>query len=242
MTRMLGIAVIVLGLTLAAGDSANAQTIGELNAAIDMSNTLNSTGGGPSASGRFNPRNVTSSVTGDRPIGAGPSSVPAPSMPGSTGADAPPPADTDAAVTPSGPQEWVVKAPVGGFEPTPGAQLANLGFENMQNMRWDEAVDAYRNAKEADPRYEPVHAQIASAVTLIKSLGPNGWELAGEMVVKEEPIKVTVKEYYGWGSVALGSSPGQAMSPYGAMAPYGPDGMMRPGMGMMRPGGMPRPR
>jgi hypothetical protein len=46
-----------------------------------------------------------------------------------------------------------------GFKLTNASQLANDGITHLRNMRFNEAVAAYRQAKQADPRYEEFFAK-----------------------------------------------------------------------------------
>jgi hypothetical protein len=88
-----------------------------------------------------------------------------------------------------------VSAPENGFVPTVAAQNANIGFEYMHDMRFDEAIEAYRRAMELDSRYEPAYQGMLQAVNQIKQFGADA---VGQIILSEQPVRVTLAEYLGW--------------------------------------------
>jgi len=89
----------------------------------------------------------------------------------------------------------VVRAQENGFVPTFAAQQANIGFEYMHDMRFDEAIEAYRRAMENDDRYRGAYQGMLQAVNQIKQFGADA---VGQIVITEQPVKVTLAEYFGW--------------------------------------------
>jgi hypothetical protein len=181
---------LILGVmvALAPAYSWSQTSLGEVNATLRMQDELNSVGGGPSMGGVSRPAPPP-----------GPGSAPGPSVsrspaPESSGGPISAPAAPPAPAV-GGPKR-VVKAPENGFVPTFAAQQANIGFEYMHDMRFDEAIEAYRRAMENDDRYQGAYQGMLQAVNQIKQFGT---DTVGQIVLTEQPVKVTLAEYFGWG-------------------------------------------
>lgn len=228
--------IILTGLTLvmAGVQPGNSQTLGEMDAVMQGMDTLQQGPVGPSP-GVIN--RVQGQLSG-QPGAPAPAPQPQPAVPMMA------PAPQAAGEVFDGTPDTVLRPPETqpGEEGTPfsmsaASQFANQGMMNLRAMRFNEAAEAYRQAKEADSRYEDFFNKVVSLRDAVN---------AGKLnEVRKEKVKpgfdLTWGQFLGWerqpatgmpygpgfGYGMQGAYPG--MYP-GAAGPYGP-GMMEPGMG-----------
>lgn len=208
---------------------ATAQMLGEQQAAMGMMDTLSGSSTGPSA-GVLN--RVRQDLNAPAPGQSAPSG-------GQTGAGQPaleaPDAGASAVATPvfvqSGTEEEGIP-----FSLNTATQFANQGMAALRAQRFNEAVEAYRQAKESDPRYEGFYTKVVELRDAVNSGGLQ--DKRNEKVTARSDV--TWRQFLGWDRglgqmMGYGYAPGLEPGGYPMMGPMGPEGMYP--MGPMGPAG-----
>ncbi len=126
------------------------------------------------------------------------------------------------------------------FTFTSAAKFANRGMSHLRALQFNEAVEAYRQAKEIDERYADFYDK---AVQLRDEVNKGNLEEMKTKKVKDD-LELTWGQFLGWERQPArvpGYMPGGMMGGYPGMGPMGPGAMgpMGPGaMGPMGPGAM----
>jgi hypothetical protein len=191
-TLFSGIGILGVFLFLASPGVWGQTSLLEINTTLKGMEDLNGISGGPSVggarpAGQLAPVSPRPGIGGPVPDVVRPTG---PSGPASPAAKSTAPTTTTRVGT-----RRKVLAPENGFVPTTAAQLANLGFEHMREMRFEEAREAYRRAKELDSRYNTVYQGIVHFTTQITRYGIDS---VAEVEIAKEPLPTTIADYYGW--------------------------------------------
>jgi len=211
---VLGTAVALCLLSL--GVPVRAQFLGEQQAAMGMMDTLNSTSTGPPGSVVGRVRERVEGAPAPSPVPAVAPAAPAPSGPGGE------PASGEAAAAPPPPASDEDGTP---FSYVGGAQFANQGMIHLRSLRFNEAVDAYRQAKDTDPRYKDMFENVTKLRDSVN---------AGKMdEIKKEKVKagfdLTWEQFLGWerqSPQALGYTYAPGLGPLPGMQGGGKGGPM----------------
>ncbi len=209
---------------------ATAQMLGEQEAAMNMANTLDSASTGPSAGSVLN--RVRTDLNAPAPGQSAPSGGAVGA--GQTAVEVPDPG-VSAVATPvfvqSGTDEEGIP-----FALNTATQFANQGMAALRAQRFNEAVEAYRQAKESDPRYEGFYNKVVELRDAVNSGGLQ--DKRNEKVTAKSDV--TWRQFLGWDRgqgqlMGYGYAPGLGPEGYPMMGPMGPDGMYP--MGPMGPAG-----
>jgi hypothetical protein len=228
-TMKIGWTIAIIGVVAAGwlAIPATAQLLGEQEAAMNMANTLDSASTGPSAGSVLN--RVRTDLNAPAPGQPAPSGEAAGT--GQTSVEVP---DSGvSAVAPPGFVQSGTDEEGIPFALNTATQFANQGMAALRAQRFNEAVEAYRQAKESDPRYEGFYNKVVELRDAVNAGGIQ--EKRNEKVTAKSDV--TWRQFLGWDRgqgqlMGYGFAPGLGGEGYPMM---GPDGMYP--MGPVGPAG-----